>query len=56
MKYQITSCGNLVGEYEGDTKQDAIQAFIEDAGYESLVELCEAGATRPEDIEVHEIS
>lgn len=54
-KYQITSAGNEVGEYEGETAEDAIQGMIEDAGYESISEMCSAGCTRPEDIDAFEV-
>jgi hypothetical protein len=53
--FQITSSGNLIGEYEADTKEEALQAMIEDAGYESMENLCDAGASDPEDFEIYEL-
>lgn len=49
----ITSQGNVVGEYQAYSEDEAIQAMVEDAGYSTLEELCDAGAAKHEDFEVH---
>ena len=54
--FQISANGNLMGEYAGETEQDAIDAYASDAGYENFADLLERvpGATR-EEVEVFEI-
>jgi len=54
--FQISANGNLMGEYSGETEQDAIDAYASDAGYEDFADLLDRvpGATR-EEIEAFEI-
>jgi hypothetical protein len=52
--FTVVSAGNIVGDYEAETADEALQAMVEDAGYSSLDELCAAGASKPEEFEVFE--
>jgi len=52
--YIVTSRGNVVGEYEGETPQEALKKMAEDAGYGSIEELCNSSSSREEDFQVFE--
>lgn len=54
--FQISANGTDMGEYTGETEQDALDAFASDAGYENFADLLERvpDATLDE-VEVFEI-
>lgn len=47
-----TKSGVILGTYEADTEQDALEAMAHDAGYKTYAEACEVAPDS--DIEVSE--
>jgi len=58
--YEITANGTLMGEYDGQDDDEAVQSFMVDAGYESVEDCARRLNTTPEktlaELEVNEIN
>jgi hypothetical protein len=45
----VKSSGVVLGDYEGETADDAVEAMARDAGYDSYRDMC--SITDPEDLD-----
>lgn len=48
MSYTITANGTTMGTYEGSTRDEAILAYVREAGYASVAEAADALSQTPE--------